>query len=245
MVEKTEFTIFGSIGQGWQLVKGFKGTFWGAFILYLLFGLALNIIIGIMVFLIKAVGGNPQLSIISREILEFVAAIILLPVFAGIWMLAIKRVRQEKARALTIFSYYDHIWRLLAYQVILLLISFACLFVGFLVAYGLMSLTIDRNISMVIGYIIGGIPLLYFVVSYIFAIPVLVDKKLGPWDALETSRRIVTPHWFSVFGLMIVLTIIVFISIIPLGIGLIWSMPLNLLTFGVVYKILFQEINVN
>nr|MDA3868631.1 hypothetical protein [Gammaproteobacteria bacterium] len=59
------------------------------------------------------------------------------------------------------------------------------------------------------------------------------------WQALETSRKAITRRWFSVFALFIILSIIVFISAIPLGLGLIWTMPLMIIAFGVLYRNMF------
>jgi len=62
---------------------------------------------------------------------------------------------------------------------------------------------------------------------------------MSPWQALETSRKTVTHKWFAVFGLLIVLSLINMIAMIPLGIGLIWTLPLTMLVMGAIYKIMF------
>lgn len=58
---------------------------------------------------------------------------------------------------------------------------------------------------------------------------------------MEASRKIITKQWFKVFGLGICLGIIVAISAIPLGIGLIWTIPLAMLSMGILYQTIFEE----
>jgi hypothetical protein len=46
--------------------------------------------------------------------------------------------------------------------------------------------------------------LLYFQVAYMWAPHFIVFQKKGFWDGLETSRRLITRQWFSVFRLALV-----------------------------------------
>ena len=71
------------------------------------------------------------------------------------------------------------------------------------------------------------------------AIPLVVERGLSPWQALEASRKAITQHWFKVFGLFFVLMLIMLLSMIPLGIGLIWTLPLLIVTMGVLYRTIF------
>ena len=58
-------------------------------------------------------------------------------------------------------------------------------------------------------------------------------------QALEASRKAITQHWFKVFGLFLLLGLIVMVSAIPLGIGLVWSIPLMVVAMGVLYRTIF------
>ena len=70
------------------------------------------------------------------------------------------------------------------------------------------------------------IPGIYLSIAYRLAIPLVVERGLSPWQALEASRKAISQHWFKVFGLFFVLMLIMLLSMIPLGIGLIWTLPL-------------------
>jgi len=73
---------------------------------------------------------------------------------------------------------------------------------------------------------VGIIPIFYLTVSWIFAYALVIDQGLGPWTALEVSRRTITRRWFSVFFLMICAGILGMLGIIGLGIGVIFTLPL-------------------
>ena len=79
-------------------------------------------------------------------------------------------------------------------------------------------------------------PGLYLLFAYMLALPLLVDKQLGIWEALETSRKAITPCWFRVVGLSLISAVVVAVSAIPLGIGLIWTLPFLGLVMAIVYR---------
>jgi len=43
-------------------------------------------------------------------------------------------------------------------------------------------------------------PGLYLSIAYTFTLPLVVERQLNFWRAMETSRQIVTPHWWGVLG---------------------------------------------
>ena len=103
----------------------------------------------------------------------------------------------------------------------------------------LFVLSVVMTILMMLGFFLLILPGIYLATAYILAVPLMVDKNLGFWQALETSRKAVTRRWFSIFGLMLVLMFINFIAMIPLGLGLIWSAPMSIIAFGVLYRNIF------
>jgi hypothetical protein len=47
------------------------------------------------------------------------------------------------------------------------------------------------------------LPGLYLLVAWIFSIPLVADKGLEFWSAMELSRKVVTRVWFQVLGLLL------------------------------------------
>lgn len=90
-----------------------------------------------------------------------------------------------------------------------------------------------------VGLILLIIPGIYLAIGYCMTMPLIVDRNLPPWQALEASRKAVTKRWFQFFGLLFVVGLLVFLSALPLGIGLIWSLPWAINVVGVVYRRVF------
>ncbi len=102
-------------------------------------------------------------------------------------------------------------------------------------------MSIIKTIFIAIGFLLFIIPGIYLVVSYLFAELLIVDKKMDAWEALEESRKRITKKWFSYFAFLVVLAVINFLGLIPLGLGLIVTMPLTMMAVVVAYVREFYE----
>jgi hypothetical protein len=87
-----------------------------------------------------------------------------------------------------------------------------------------------------IGLFLLIVPGIYLAIAYCMTMPLIADRRLSPWQAVETSRKAVTKRWFQYFLLMLVVGLVVFVSALPLGIGLIWTAPWAINVIGVVYR---------
>ncbi|EKD72051.1 MAG: hypothetical protein ACD_46C00023G0005 [uncultured bacterium] len=153
---------------------------------------------------------------------------LLTPMFAGILMMGVYVNNNLPIKIDMLFHYYRFIFKLgLAY----------ILFALFL----LIPITLFLIFIKVITFIIMIIFVPYIVVSYSMFIPLIIENKLGIWQALETSRKVITKQWFNVFGFYICLFCIIVISALPIGIGLIWSLPFAFISYGNLYNKLFVK----
>lgn len=100
-------------------------------------------------------------------------------------------------------------------------------------------LMVVMSIMVMLGFILLILPGIYLSIAYMFAILLTVDRDMGVWEALETSRKAVTHHWFGVFGTMFVMGLLIFVSALPLGIGLIWTLPMCYVLLGLLYQRIF------
>jgi hypothetical protein len=73
---------------------------------------------------------------------------------------------------------------------------------------------------------LGFIPVVYLGISWIMTFPLIIDKGLGPWTAMEVSRRLVTRRWFHVFFVVLFGAILVCLGLLALIIGIFFAMPL-------------------
>ena len=94
-------------------------------------------------------------------------------------------------------------------------------------------------VMIMLGFILLIIPGIYLAIAYMFAMLLVLEKNMGAWEALETSRLAVTHHWFKLFGVSLVMGLIIFISMLPLGIGLFWTVPMFYILNGVLYQRIF------
>ena len=77
-----------------------------------------------------------------------------------------------------------------------------------------------------LGLFVGGLAVTYLSVAWIFTFPLVIDQKLGPWAAMEVSRRVVSKQWFRVFFVMLLAGILAMLGLIGLFIGVVFTMPL-------------------
>jgi uncharacterized membrane protein len=73
-----------------------------------------------------------------------------------------------------------------------------------------------------------------------FSLPLVIDKGLAFWPAMETSRKVVNQHWWSVFGLLIVIGLINLAGLLLCCVGLFLSFPLALAAMMCAYETLFS-----
>lgn len=98
----------------------------------------------------------------------------------GVYQLFLKQKRGQPARFADAFSGFgEHFVQLLLVGIISAVLRFA-------------------------GYCACILPGIYLLVAWTFAVPLVMDKQLRFWDALELSRKVVSRCWFQLFLLLII-----------------------------------------
>src|SRR5580765_8262108 len=114
------------------------------------------------------------------------------------------------------------------------------LFAGFNLA--LLNLTMAGLVKWLLtslGFVLCILPGIYLAVGYVFALPLVIDKNMEFWPAMEVSRQVVHRHWWSTLGLLIVLWLIAFVGFLLCGVGALISVPVASAAFMYVYEDLF------
>ena len=150
----------------------------------------------------------------TQLIVQLVITAFMYPFMAGILMMGVKRSVDQPISFNMMFSYFS--------------------VTGTVILAGLFS-----TILTWIGFLLLIIPGLYLAIAYGLIIPLIADKKLSAWQAMEASRKAITKRWFKIFGLYLVMGIILVISAIPLGLGLIWTYPMMVSLIGILYREIF------
>lgn len=210
-----DFRIGDVIEESWRLVKGAKTVLFLGFLIFYAAMLAASWIVGFALGKL-GVSGDAGFGItyLLQVVISVIAAMVSYPLLAGVNMAGIRRAAGQPLSFNELFSHFGR-----AGAIIL-----AALLVTLLVY---------------VGYALLLIPGIYLSIAYMFALPLIVERGLSPWEAMEVSRKAVSQHWFKIFGLYLLLSLIMLVAALPLGIGLVWVVPLTIISTGVLYRIIF------
>jgi hypothetical protein len=98
----------------------------------------------------------------------------------------------------------------------------------------------NTGIAVTIFYFIllaaGTIAIIFLSIRTSLSIAFVVDQAAGPIQAILSSFKSTRHNVWRLIGIYLLQFVIILVSIIPLGIGLIWSLPFALVLYGTVYK---------
>lgn len=207
------FTIGEALREAWNHTRGAKGTIWkGSVLMYL----AIMVVVAVGAFLLPSeTTGTPEVtSMIGGAIFQAAGDAVSVLFTAGLLFMGIRRVAGDPIE-----------WRMV--------------FNGFSCAGKIIIATILQSILISVGILLLVLPGIYLAVGYAMALPLIVDRGMSPWEAMETSRKAIHKIWWKAAGLLLVMGLITIVSMIPLGIGLIWTWPMFIVLAGVIYRYLF------
>jgi uncharacterized membrane protein len=223
---------FGRIlSEAWGKTKGVKLTFFLAAVIYGVLSIALSagstlILEAFGLGNMKAMEGldstdpaagmaiamtSLPAAIAGMVLNNIISVLVLTPLWAGILMMGIRRSVGLEIAVADVFGQYGKVLPLFFTTVLMYLL-------------------------ILIGFVLLIIPGIYLTFAYLLAIPLVADRNMGPWEALETSRKVVSKHWFSVFGLSLLLLVVMVIGALALGIGLLWAIPAAMIAIGIAYR---------
>jgi predicted Ser/Thr protein kinase len=168
---------------------------------------------------VSAIGGTTiRRSAMGENNAEFGSALSLLvwgPLMGGLSLYYLKKIRGEKVTVELAFCGFSH--RFLH----LFLAGFA------------------TSLLTWLGFLCFVLPGIYLLVAWMFTLPLVIDKGLDFWSAMELSRKVVTKHWFKLFGLGLVLPLLLFAGVLMLFVGVFVMMPLIAATLMYAYEDIF------
>lgn len=99
--------------------------------------------------------------------------------YGGLYLVFLKRIRGQPTSIGEAFSGFgENFTQLLLVGIISLLLTF-------------------------IGLVFCILPGILLFIMWVFAIPLVADKKLGYWDAMDLSRKVVAKNWFQIAALLL------------------------------------------
>lgn len=207
--------------HAWRLTDGNKwtaqlaGLYYGLAYLAAALAVAIPSVVDIDLKTIRSTAGVLE-AVSPGFIGQLLLTAFVLPLSVGLFMTGLRMARRQRTDATEVFRYFA--WTI-------------SLFVTAAVMYVLMAL----------GTLLFIVPGVYLAVAWLYAMPLVVERGLGPWQALETSRRALTHRWFTLFGFLIFETVLGLLGILTLGIALIWIFPWLLIANGLLYDAVFGK----
>ena len=153
---------------------------------------------------------------VGDSLVEIIVTLLLFPLGVGFGLLGIRRAAGKETPVSTLWEPYSH-----AIPLIVMFVMMAVLIVA--------------------GFFLLVLPGIYLSIAYSFAPYLIVEKNMGAWEALETSRKAITQYWWRYFGLMLVALLLIIIGSIPLLIGLVWVFPIVAIATGEVFAKTFGD----
>ena len=188
-----------------------SGTKLTIFLCFLILGLVSTVLSLLTTAISPSVGVG---AILVSIVLNLLTTLITGPLGAGLFMIGVKCAVNKPISVNEIGKYWHKILPIFGVYVLMYLL-------------------------IILGFIALIIPGIYLSVAYMMALPLVVEKNMGVWEALETSRKAITKKWWVMLGVVIVSFVVAIIGMLPLFIGLIWAMPVILIAYGIVYRNMF------
>jgi hypothetical protein len=117
------------------------------------------------------------------------------PMMGGLYALFLKKIRGQSA-------------------------SLGDAFIGFSVAFGsLLGAYVVSALLTCLGLLFCLVPGIYLGVSWVFALALVIDRRMDFWQAMELSRKVVTKHWWSMFAFLIVVGLMSLLGLLACCVG--------------------------
>jgi uncharacterized membrane protein len=200
------FSIGNCLNRGINAVKARYGVCLGATVLIMLCN--------------QAAGMIPLLGI-------FISLAVTGALVAGLNQFFINVVRGEPATVADAFSGFKNgFWRYCGTYLTMALLILVCAIPA--VTYAIIRSENDAFASDPVFWalaVAAFVVMVYLGVAFTFALYLVTDLQLSPWNSLQVSRRVVTRRWFSLFGLMILASLIAAAGLILCFIGIVLTLP--------------------
>jgi hypothetical protein len=90
-----------------------------------------------------------------------------------------------------------------------------------------------------LGFICFILPGIYLLVAWLFTLPLVVDKQIDFWSAMELSRKVITKQWWKFFLFTIIMGALGFAGLLALGVGIFVMTPVALAALLYAYEDIF------
>jgi hypothetical protein len=221
------------VGDGWNLLKNNFGTVFG----------------GVAILMVIQIGFGLLGQIPIAGILVSLGSIIVYgPLMGGVYYFLLKNIRGQTAEIGDVFAGFRLAFGqlLLGYIVVALLTGASALPGIAIMAFPIIMMVQHHAVDLgpillaALGFLVMIVPVTYFSISWMFSLPLIIDKQMEFWPAMSASRKIVGKHWWLVFGLMVVCGLVNVAGILVCCVGLFISVPVVFGAMMYAYESIFS-----
>lgn len=200
-----DFSILDCYSRSWSLFK----TNWSLFVTSTL----LVLILGLGLGLIPIIG-------------VFASVILYGPLYGGLYLLYLRTIRGDRPQLQDLFEGFSNAFiQLMLGGVIPNLLVFLSSILFFAAVLMTAGRVIPEGMGMIL-MIIGLMPAIYLGVAWSFTLPLIIDRGMEFWPAMEVSRRAISVHWFKMFFLFLLGGLLGMLGFMFLVIGLLVTVPI-------------------
>jgi len=146
----------------------------------------------------------------------YVGVIITGPLLGGLYFYYLKKIRGQPAELQDAFA------------------GFTLSFVPLLLA------SLVSTVLIALGLALCIIPGVYLAVAWCFALPLIIDKQLDFWRAMELSRKVLYERWWSMAWLLLVCVLINLGGGLLCCVRIFFTLPLTMLAVTYAYEDVFR-----
>jgi len=92
-----------------------------------------------------------------------------------------------------------------------------------------------------LGFLCLILPGIYLAVAWWFTLTLVIDKRLDFWSAMELSRRVVTRHWWKLFGFWLVVVLLYALGLVVFFVGFLITAPIAMIAATYAYEDIFGQ----
>lgn len=206
-------------------------------------------------------GGVAFLIIVAASFIPILSMVLPIfiqgPIIGGVYLVYLRRMRNQAAEVGNVFDgFRANYWQLVLTQFIQMLLSMAValpLVLLVMVPAFMMAAagrggaapaapTVAMTIFMFVGVAAMVIVMMLVTITWIFSIPLVADKRMEFWPAMELSRKIVWKRPLPLLGFVIVMGLFSSLGLLLCVVGLTVTGPIALSAMCSLYEDIFAEL---
>lgn len=240
--------------EAWRRLNGLKITFWGGFALLFLtmfiVCILLSLVVALYVFFVmyphnvtsSSTGELGLLYSALNFILVGILEILRLLLTASLAYLALHHLRNQPIWASMVFSFRKAWQPLLVVGIMLYLIDVLLLSGSNFLLYHYQLTPQIFYLGFGLRFILFALLYTYITIGFFMTILLILDQQLTLKNSLRTAFKSINRHLIKNIGLIIVISFgCVLLTLVTLGIGLIWLLPMVSLVTAIQYNQIFCQ----